>query len=253
MNNTQMLIFPAINMVVTGIFAGVILRQYGQRHRIYQLYWSIALTMAFVATLAYINMLITQPTTSVGILSFRIYYLFGATIMPSWLALGSVALVCKPRVTRISVTILTILSILAAGLIFSAPLNLQKLSHIAGTPGTGVVVSIPALVAIIVLNTLGAATVAGIALYSGWKMLKRQKHMGEQSTGRVLWANLLIFAGAILNGAAGSMARFFALENAFWLVMAAGWIVLFAGVLLASRKSQRSHSVTHVLQHVQSR
>src|SRR5260370_39408637 len=93
MNNLFLLLYPGINVIVTGLFAGVVLRQYVQRHRVYQLYWSIALTMAFVATLAYVLMLAVQPTSEPGALFFRLYYILGAALMPAWLGLGSLALV----------------------------------------------------------------------------------------------------------------------------------------------------------------
>ena len=35
------LISSAINVVVTGLFAAVVLRQYLRRHRSYQLYWFV--------------------------------------------------------------------------------------------------------------------------------------------------------------------------------------------------------------------
>src|SRR5260370_30895100 len=137
MSNSLALVPPAINVIVTGLLAGIILRQYINRHRIYQLYWSIALCMAFLATLAYICLLLVQPTSNVGIICFRIYYTLGATVMPSWLGLGSMALVSNRYITRICFIVLSILSIIAAFLVFTANINMEKLSHIAGTAGTG--------------------------------------------------------------------------------------------------------------------
>lgn len=52
--NALLVSFAIINVIVVGIFTGTILRQYLKRHRESQLYWTIALVMAFVATLAYI-------------------------------------------------------------------------------------------------------------------------------------------------------------------------------------------------------
>src|SRR5438067_13844502 len=95
MNNLILLLYPGINVVVTGLFAGIVLRQYLQRHRLYQLYWGIALVMAFVATLAYVFMILVQPTSDIGVLFFRLYYILGAALMPSWLGLGSIALFAR--------------------------------------------------------------------------------------------------------------------------------------------------------------
>ncbi len=238
MNNPILLISPAINVLVTGLFAGVVLRQYLRRHRQYQLYWSIALCMAFLATLAYVLMLLIQPTTPVGTLFFRVYYILGAELMPSWLGLGSIALVTSQRVTRICALVLSILSVLAAVLILVATIDMQKLGQIAGTPGTGILQTGPWLITTITLNTLGVIAIAGVAIYSGWKLLLRQASVAGFRPVNLLWANVLILAGALLIAVAGTLARFFGVENTFWLVMAVGWMVFFVGVLLTSRRSR---------------
>lgn len=239
MNNTTLLLLsPAINVLVTAIFAGVVLGQYLRRGRSYQLYWSIALSMAFLATLSYIGMIIARPTSPGGILLFRAYYALGGAVMPAWLGLGSIALVSKKRVADICCLALSVLSILAILLVFLAPVDMTKLRVIAGTPGTGTLLPGAWLIMVIVLNTVGVLAVAGVALYSGWKLLRRQKSLAGGRTSNIVWANIFIFAGAVLNGAAGSLARFLGIQSIFWLIMAAGWIVLFAGVALASRRSQ---------------
>ncbi len=172
MDNLFLLLYPGINVIVTGLFAGIVLRQYVQRHRLYQLYWGIALSMAFAATLAYVFMIVVQPASDTGVLFFRLYYILGAALMPF---------------------------------------------------------------TIIVLNTLGVLAVVGVAIYSGWKLIQRQ------GTSSLLWANVLILAGDLINAAAGTTARL-GVKNIFWLVMTFGWIVFFIGVLLASRP--RRHAVT---------
>ena len=231
-----LLLFAIVNVVVTGLFAGVVLRQYIQRRRYSQLYWSIALIMAFLATLAYVFMVIVGPTTSTGIVLFRIYYIFGAALVPAWLGLGSIALVASSRITRVCLIILIALSILAIVLISTATVNMSKLSQIAGTPGTGILESGAWLVTIIVLNTLGVLAVVGVALYSGWKLIRRQSSVAGIQTINLLWANVLILVGDLLNAAAGSLARFFGLQSSFWIIQAFGWTVFFAGVLIASRR-----------------
>lgn len=239
MNTALSLLFPVINVIVTGAFASVVLRQYGRRHKLYQLYWSIALSMAFIATAAYVVMVAAQPTSAAGITLFRVYYIFGAAIMPSWLGLGSIALVAKPRVTRICFVALLVLSVVAAALIIFAGIDLRQLSHIAGTPGAGILQPAAGawLFMLITLNSLGLLAVAGVAIYSGWRLLARR------GTTNLLWGNTLILAGAVLNGLAGATARL-GIENIFWLVMSVGWIVFFVGVLFASRPQHRAAAAT---------
>lgn len=230
------LIPPIINLIVIGLFAGVVMSQYARRHRTYQLYWSIALTMAFIATLCYICMLFVGPTSFGGMLLFRFYYILGGALMPSWLGLGCLALVAKPRVTVICLTALYILSALATVLIFFAQIDVAALSKVAGTPGTGVLIPGPWLVTIIVLNTLGVVAIAGVAIYSGWKLVRRQSQTAGFQTFNLVLANVLILVGALINGAAGTLARFLSVESLFWAIMAIGWIVFFVGVLYTGRR-----------------
>jgi len=235
MNNPLSLLFPAINVAVTGAFAGVVLRQYLQRHKLYQLYWSIALLMAFAATLAYVLMIAVQPTSTAGIILFRLYYIFGASLMPSWLGLGSMALVSSPAVTRNCFVTLCWLSAVAVVLVGVAGIDLHQLSQIEGTPGAGILQpqNGPWLFALIILNSLGVLAVVGVAVYSGWKLIARQ------GPSNLLWGNILILAGDLINAAAGSGARL-GIENIFWLIMTVGWVVFFIGVVFASRPHRRA-------------
>jgi hypothetical protein len=236
MTNTAILIlFAVVNVVVTGLFAGVVLSQYLRRHRVYQLYWSIALAMAFVGTLAYVLMVAVGPTTTAGEMLFRTYYIFGAALTAAWLGLGSIALVTSTRVTRISLAVLCLLSVLAAVLIAIAGIDTGQIRNVAGTAGKGVLQPGAWLVMIIILNTLGAVAVVGVAIYSGWKLMRRQS--ANFYTSKFLWANVLIVVGVLLIAYAGGDVRVFGLEGSFWLIMAVGWTVLFAGVLLASRRT----------------
>src|SRR6266571_1273581 len=223
MNNNILLLFPIINVIVTGLFAGVVLRQYLRRHRVYQLFWAIALFMAFFATLAYVVMILVHPASDIGVLFFRIYYILGGALISAWLGLGSIALVASARITRICLAVLLALSVLAVFLIAFTNVDRQQLSQIAGTPGTGIW-----LITIIILNSLGVVAVAGVAIYSAWEVHRRQ---GSET---LLVANILILAGDLINALAGYTARL-GVKNVFWLVMTFGWTVFFIGVLLASR------------------
>jgi hypothetical protein len=240
MSTAMILVPPAINVLVTGLFAGVILRQYFSRHRIYQLYWSISLCMAFVATISYMVMLFVQPTSATGVLCFRIYYILGGALAPAWLGMGCIALSNKGLLSRISFSLLLLLSLVATSFILDASIDTQKLAQVAGTPGTGILQTGPWLVTIIVLNTLGVVAIVAVAIYSGWKLIQRQHDIGGLRTSNILWANVLILLGAIFDGAAGSLARFLGLQSTFWLIMALGWIILFAGVLLTGRRPRIS-------------
>lgn len=245
--NTVLLAFAIINVVVTGLFAGVVARQYGQRRRMYQLYWMVALLMAFLGTVSYVCMVLVGPTSGAGQFLFRAYYILGATFASSWLGLGSIALVASPRVTRICFAVLTVLSVITAVLIAIVPLDMAALSHVAGTAGTGILKNQAVwLPFTIVLNSLGVLAVVGVAIYSGWKLMRRQSSVAGFRPVNLLWANVLILVGDLLNAYAGANARVFGQSGSFWLVMSAGWVVFFVGVLLASRRSASSKAASEV-------
>lgn len=237
MSNPILLLFTIINVIVTALFTGVVLRQYWKRHRAYQLFWGIALLMAFMATLAYLLMVAVSPTSSAGVALFRIYYILGGALTSAWLGLGSIALVSKANVTRICLVVLCALSMLAAVFIAMAGIDMHKLAQVAGTPGAGILQpeNAPWLYTIIVLNSLGVLAVGGVAIYSGWQLWRRQ---GSRN---LLWGNVLILAGDLIVAAAGANARL-AVNSIFWVVMATGWIVFFTGVLFASRSRSRANA-----------
>ena len=233
-----LLICAFINVIVVAFFAATILRQYIRRRRDAQLYWSIALCMAFLGTLAYIMLILGNPTSEPGKFFFRLYYTLGAALTPAWLGLGSIALVTGKRTARTGFLLLCAASILAVVTISSAPINMQALARIAGTPGTGILGAGTWLPTIIVLNTLGVVAVVGVALYSGWQLLRRRTNVYGFHPGTLLWANLLILAGDLFNAAAGTLARTLGLSSSFWLIMAVGWVVFYTGVLLTGRRKR---------------
>jgi hypothetical protein len=243
--NTVLLVFAIINVVVTGLFAAVVASQYARRGRVYQLYWMIALWMAFLGTVSYVCMVLVGPTSGAGQVLFRAYYILGATFASSWLGLGSIALVASPRATRICFAVLTVLSVVTAVLIAIVPLNMSALAQVAGTAGTGILENQAVwLPFTIVLNSLGVLAVVGVAIYSGWKLLRRQSSIAGFRPVNLLWANVLILVGDLLNAYAGANARVFGNSGSFWLVMSAGWVVFFVGVLLASRRSASSRATS---------
>ncbi len=83
--------------VVAAIFAGAVWRRYvvhGRRNRAL-VYWSVSLAMFAIASLA----LTLGEAAGWSPAWFRVFYLFGGVLVVPWLAMGSVQLATRDRVT----------------------------------------------------------------------------------------------------------------------------------------------------------
>lgn len=241
--HAYLLTFAIVNVFVVGIFTATILGQYLKKRRESQLYWTIALLMAFIATLAYILMVLSTPTSQLGVFSFRLYYTLGAALTPAWLGLGSLALVTGKRVARTFCFLLGGASLLAAVTVSGAAIDVHALSRVAGTPGTGILRPGAWLPLLIVLNTLGVMVLVAVAVYSGWRLWQSRFSRSNTRAGNLLLGNVLILTGALCNAAAGTLARAFGLSSSFWLVMALGWVIFYLGVLSTGKRKRATHNV----------
>ena len=185
-------IYPLIVAVVSLAFGVIVLSQWMARRRPQQLIWGIALLMA------------------------------------AYLGMGSLYLALSKRVADLILAALVIVSAFGVALVLVAPVDvvaLHRLQHTSGA-GTGVLKPGPWLLWLIaVLNSFGAAAVIGVALYSAYKVLRRQAPV------RFAVANVTIAIGTGIVTYAGTAARLGS-PNDFWILMAVGWVVIFAGFLL---------------------
>lgn len=217
------MIFPLVVTVIAFAFAAILLRQFLRRHRPYQLVWTVSLTLGGIAGLAFILFLAGDRNA----FFFKLYYIAGALLMAAYLGLGSIYLLAPRRIANAVAVVLVVLSLAGIALIFA--------THIAPGPlhagnveaGTNLVTG-PPVVLIAVLNTFGALSVIGGAIYSAWRVWRRQ------GPPRILISNVLIAGGTILASLAGTLARLTGNGGAFWALLAAGFVVLFCGFILTT-------------------
>jgi hypothetical protein len=218
-------IYPLIVAVVSLVFGLVVLAQWARRRRPQQAVWSFALLVG-----AAVGSFIFVGFEGVGHeLLFRLYYICVALFPAAYLGMGSLYLVVSRRVADLILAVLAIVSALGVALMLAAPLDHTALlaAQHAGTEGTGVLKPGLWLIPVILNNVFGSVALIGVALYSAYKVVRRQ------APPRFVIANVVIAAGAFIVAGAGSSAR---LGNAapFWIVTTAGYIVLFAGFLLTT-------------------
>jgi len=220
--------YPIVVAIISLVFALQVGAQYSRRRRPYQALWTVSLAMSFVASVAYAVTLATNNSPA----WFRIYYLFGGLLMPAYMGTGSLYLAYSKRTGNVALAVVAILSVLGAVLLAMAPIDAQALAALNGGPGTGVLKPGAWLPVLIVLNTYGLAAVVWVALASGWRAARRT------GSGAMASGNLLLALGVIILGAAGTAARLGS-GGYFWLTMALGWLVTYAGFRVIDRSYAR--------------
>lgn len=222
-----MLAYPLVVVVINALFGFIVGRQYIRRRHPYQLVWTLALGLGFFAALFYVMFLALSDNAD----WFKLYYICGALLMAAYLGLGSIYLHAKRPVADMTaaavsaVTVLGILLLLTSG---TDPNRLMLAAHSVG-PGTNAIFPGPWKAAVAVMNIFGALAVFGGAVYSAVQTVRRRVNV------MLVYANVLIAVGTFLAALAGTAADQGSFAGSFWLILAAGFVVLFAGFLLTTR------------------
>jgi hypothetical protein len=217
------MVLPLIVTVVAFVFGVMLLKQYVDRRKPYQLVWAAALLMGGLAGLTFVLFLADGRS----VFFFRAYYIFGALLMAAYLGLGEIYLLASRRAADMTALVVVVLSVIGLSFISIAPVD-ATLLHGSNVEGGTNAISGPAIVFIAILNTFGAVAVIGGAVYSAYRVWKRR------SPARFLAANVLIAGGTLLASLAGTLARVTSSGGSFWALLAAGFVVLFAGFLLTA-------------------
>lgn len=217
------MLFPLVVTVIAFLFGAMLTKQYVARRKPYQLVWAGALFMGALAGLAFVLFLVDGRSE----LFFRVYYVFGALLMAGYLGLGEVYLLASRRVADAVALGVLLLSVVGLSFISLAPVDSAALQGPNVEAGTNAI-SGPAIVFIALLNTFGAVAVIGGAAYSAYRVWKRHNPL------QFLAANVLIAGGTLLASLAGTLARVTGSGASFWALLAAGFVVLFAGFLLTT-------------------
>lgn len=211
--------------LLSSYFMVLVYRQYARNHRLSHALWTVSLLFSAIGSLTY-AIAVWSPVGK-GIW-FVLYYLCGALWMAALMGLGSTALIFSKRTVLILTTIVVILGLVGSVGLILAPLSQSSLNHLDGGAGTGVVsTSALWLVPLIILNTFGAAAVVLVALFSAWKVVRRQ------APKRFFLGNLWLAIGVLVIAGAGSAARL-GWPGLFWITMLIGWIIAFSGFRLLS-------------------
>ena len=219
--------FPFLSTAVTFFFAAAVLNRYRIGGRPHSLMWGIGLTFYSLGTLAEAYLALRWSPTML-----RLWYVSGAMLSAAWLGQGTIfLLVRKPGVAARVAIGLAVVSSVAAGAVFAAPVSGAAFQ--AGLPistqykelltQNGLIILLT-----ILLNIYGTITLVGGAAWSAY--LFWRKHV---LANRML-GNLLIAVGALFPASAGTFIR---LGFGDWLYLSEllGAGLMFFGFWLATQ------------------
>ncbi|MBI5649032.1 MAG: hypothetical protein HZC40_01055 [Chloroflexi bacterium] len=186
-------VISGATVIVSALFAILVLNQYRERKKMHQLMWGIALALWAIGVGA--EFLATLGDWSVWM--YRAYYIAGALLIPAWLGLGTLYLVASRRVAHSALGIVTILSVIGILLIATWEIDPARLR---ATPDQFVPLKIypffPIQLLLIALNIFGTVAFVGGALWSTFHFVRAHIHGG-----RVLATVLIAIGGGIAAGA----------------------------------------------------
>jgi hypothetical protein len=211
-------ILALLSAIVSAVFAALVLARFARRRRSWELLWGLGLLMfAIAASAGYL-----ARTGGATALEYRLFYLFGAILNVSWLALGTIALLAPRPTVRASIVAVMLLSVLGAFAVFGSPVDLAAATMPNGKGFQEA--PLPRLFAGIG-SGLGSVVLVGGALWSAWVYFRHQRN------GRRAIGNVLIAAGVLI-AAIGGTATFSGGAELIEATNLIGISVMFLGFLI---------------------
>lgn len=217
-------VIPLIAAVVGAAFAVVVGRQYSARRKPYQAVWALALAMFGVAA-AFETI---GQVAGWSDATYKGYYLFGGLLNVGWLGIGSLLFMVSPRVGRVAVIAMALISLICVVAILLAHTNAALLK--AQVPARGAIDS-PSVLPLIT-NLGGSVLLVGGAAWSAWKSAR-----AGAPRNRVLGLAILA-AGAFIVAGGHSYAQSKGVYAAQPVSEAIGIVAMFAGYLIVEARRE---------------
>ena len=231
-------VLPFVSTAITLAFAGAVLSRYLKGKRLHSLMWGIGLLLYAAGTFS-------EAYLALGWSDFllRMWYLSGAMLTAAWLGQGTIyLLVRRPGVAHVLTAILALVSLVAIGAVFTAPVSAAAFHTgvpISTTYKTIMTRSGLIVLLTILLNIYGTITLVGGAIYSAF-LFWRKRVLPNRVIG-----NVFIAAGALMPAAGGT---FIKLGLGDWLYLSEllGAAIMFLGFWLATQPqpAEQQSSVT---------
>jgi hypothetical protein len=220
-------VLPFVSTAITVAFAGAVFSRYLKGKRLHSLMWGIGLLLYAAGTFS-------EAYLALGWSDFllRMWYLSGAMLTAAWLGQGTIyLLVRRPGVAHVLTAILALVSLVAIGAVFTAPVSAAAFHTgvpISTTYKTIMTRSGLIVLLTILLNIYGTITLVGGAIYSAF-LFWRKRVLPNRVIG-----NVFIAAGALMPAAGGT---FIKLGLGDWLYLSEllGAAIMFLGFWLATQ------------------
>ena len=220
---------PFLATLIAFAFTIAVYLRYRRSKRFYLLLWSFGLFLYGLGTLSEVIMSFTFS----GVI-LKIWYLAGAMYTAAWLGQGTIHLLMRRRnVAPILTGILTVLSLVALGLIIFTPITAAAASYDVAQPISSQYQEILERSGVtrfltVILNTYGTVALVGGAIYSAYIFWRKRVLINR------MYGNILIAAGAMFPALGGSF-----LKAGFVDLLYAseffGVIIMYAGFILATQ------------------
>ena len=222
-----LLVLPFVSTAITVAFAGAVFSRYLKGKRLHSLMWGIGLLLYAAGTFS-------EAYLALGWSDFllRMWYLSGAMLTAAWLGQGTIyLLVRRPGVAHVLTALLALVSLVAIGAVFTAPVSAAAFHTgvpISTTYKTIMTRSGLIVLLTILLNIYGTITLVGGAIYSAF-LFWRKRVLPNRVIG-----NVFIAAGALMPAAGGT---FIKLGLGDWLYLSEllGAAIMFLGFWLATQ------------------
>jgi hypothetical protein len=219
---------PILSTLVSFVFAAAVLSRFRYKKGPHLLLWGIGLILYGLGTLSEVILGFTFSA-----LMLKVWYLSGAMLTAAWLGQGTIyLLVRRGGVAHALAALLTVLSLVAIGLLLAAPVTAAAAGFNPSQPVSAQYKEIltrggAIIVLTIVLNLYGTLGLVGGALYSAF-LFWRKRVLADRMLG-----NILIAAGALMPAMAGS---FIKAGLADWLYVSelVGVVLMYIGFLRAT-------------------
>jgi hypothetical protein len=227
-------LMPFVSTAITFVFAATVLNRYRLGRKPHSLLWGIGLVLYGIGTLTEAYLALRWSP-----LALRLWYLTGAMLTAAWLGQGTVyLLVRKPGVANALTVVLALASLIAAGAVFTAPVNGSGFQAAApiSTQYQPLLERGGAMILLtILLNIYGTLTLVGGALWSAWLFWRKRVLLNR------VMGNVLIAAGALFPAGAGTL---ISLGLGDWLYASelAGAALMFVGFWLATQPQPASRT-----------